>query len=62
MVVLVAHVTDTHDALTAWEHGSTFGVVWPTCLLCSRVPLIRSLVWNIATIGILLIVAALLFG
>ena len=31
MVVLVAHVTDTHDALTAWEHGSTFGVVWPTC-------------------------------
>jgi uncharacterized MAPEG superfamily protein len=62
-VVLVAHVTDTHDALTEWGARLYFGGRLAYVLLCAAgVPLIRSLVWNVATIGILLIVAALLFG
>jgi uncharacterized MAPEG superfamily protein len=30
-VILAAHVTDTHNALTEWGRGSTFGAVSPTC-------------------------------
>jgi uncharacterized MAPEG superfamily protein len=62
-VVLVAHVTDTHDALTEWGARLYFwGRVAYVLLYAAGVPLIRSLVWNVATTGILLIVAALLFG
>ena len=62
-VVLVAHVTDTHDALTEWGARLYFwGRVAYVLLYTAGVPLIRSLVWNVATIGIGLIVAALLFG
>ena len=61
-VVLVAHVTDTHDALTEWGARLYFwGRVAYVLLYAAGVPLIRSLVWNVATIGIGLIVAALLF-
>ena len=59
-VVLVAHVTDTHDVLT--ELGARlyfWGRVAYVLLYAAGVPLIRSLVWNVATIGIMLVVAAL---
>jgi uncharacterized MAPEG superfamily protein len=39
-----------------------WGRVAYVLLYAAGVPLIRSLVWNVATIGIVLIVAALLFG
>ena len=61
--VLVAHVTDTHDALTEWGTRLYFwGRVAYVLLYAAGVPLIRSLVWNVATIGIGLIVVALLLG
>lgn len=34
-VVLAAHVTGTHNALTEWGRGSTWGPGSPTCL-CTR--------------------------
>src|SRR5215204_4212189 len=62
-VILVVQVTDTHDALTEWGARLYFwGRVAYVLLYAAGVPLIRSLVWNVATIGIGLIVAALLFG
>ena len=62
-VVLVAHVTDTHDVFTEWGARLYFwGRVAYVLLYAAGVPLIRSLVWNVATIGIGLIVAALLLG
>ena len=62
-VILVVHVTDTHDALTEWgARLYLWGRVAYVLLYAAGVPLIRSLVWNVATIGIGLIVAALLFG
>ena len=62
-VVLVAHLTDTHNAFTEWGAQLYFwGRVAYVLLYAAGVSLIRSLVWNVATIGIVLIVAALLFG
>ena len=62
-VVLAAQVTDTHNALTEWGARLYFwGRVAYVLLYATGVPLIRSLVWNVATIGILFIVAALLLG
>ena len=60
-VVLVAHVTDTHDALTEWGARLYFWArVAYVPLYAAGVLLVRSLVWNVATIGIVLIVIALL--
>ncbi len=60
-VVLAAHVMDTHNALTEWGARLYFwGRVAYVLLYAAGVPLIRSLVWNVATIGIALIVGALL--
>src|SRR5215210_9195845 len=60
-VVLIAHLTDTHDALTEWGAQLYFwGRVAYVLLYAAGVPLIRSLVWNVATIGIGLVVVALL--
>ena len=62
-VVLVAHATGTHNALTEWGARLYFwGRVAYVFLYAAGVPLIRSLVWNVATIGIVMVVAALLFG
>jgi uncharacterized MAPEG superfamily protein len=62
-VVLVAHVTDTHDALTEWGARLYFwGRVAYVLLYAAGVPLIRSLVWSVATVGIALVVATLLLG
>ena len=62
-VVLVAHVSETHNALTEW--GSRlylWGRVAYVPLYAAGVPLVRSLVWNVATVGIVLIIVALLLG
>ena len=62
-VVLVAHVTDTHNALTEWGARLYFlGRVAYVLVYAAGVPLIRSLVWSVATIGIALVVATLLLG
>ena len=62
-VVLVAHVSETHNALTEW--GSRlylWGRVAYVPLYAAGVPPVRSLVWNVATVGIMLFVVALLLG
>jgi uncharacterized MAPEG superfamily protein len=62
-VVLVAHATGTHDALTEWGTRLYFwGRIVYVLLYAAGVPLIRSLVWNVATIGIASVVVALLLG
>ncbi len=62
-VVLTAHVLDTHNALTEWGARLYFWArVAYVPLYAAGVPLIRSLVWNVATIGIVLLVAALFLG
>lgn len=62
-VVLVAHVSDTHNSLTEWGAWLYF---WARVayfpLYAAGVPLIRSLVWNAATVGILLMIFAVLWG
>ena len=62
-VVLAAHVSETHNALTEW--GSRlylWGRVAYVPLYAAGIPLVRSLVWNVATVGIMLFVVALLLG
>jgi uncharacterized MAPEG superfamily protein len=59
-VVLAAHVTDTHNALTALGAQLYFWARLAYALLyAAGVPVVRSLVWNVGTVGILLLVAAL---
>ena len=59
-VVLVAHVSDTHNALTVLGAQLYFwGRLAYVLLYAAGVPVIRSLFWNVATVGILLFVAAL---
>jgi uncharacterized MAPEG superfamily protein len=61
-VVLIAHLTDTHNALTEWGARLYFWArVAYVPLYAAGVPLVRSLVWNVATIGNVLVVVALLF-
>ncbi len=62
-VVLAAHVSETHNALTEWgARLYLWGRVAYVPLYVAGIPLVRSLVWNIATIGIMLFVVALLLG
>ena len=61
--MLVAHASETHNALTEW--GSRlylWGRVAYVPLYAAGIPLVRSLVWNVATVGIMLLVVALLLG
>ena len=59
-VVLAAHVSDTHDALTEWGAQLYFWArVVYVLLYAVGIPLLRSIVWNIATLGILLFIVAL---
>lgn len=61
--VLAAHVSDAHGALTEWGARLYFWArVAYVPLYAAGIPLIRSLVWNVATVGILLLVAALFLG
>ncbi|MDQ3303414.1 MAG: MAPEG family protein, partial [Actinomycetota bacterium] len=60
-VVLAAHVSETHNALTEWgARLYLWGRVAYVPLYAAGVPLVRSLVWNVATVGIILFVVALL--
>ena len=60
-VVLAAHVTGTHSALTEWGARLYLGArVVYVLLYAAGVPLVRSLVWNVATLGIVLFVVVLL--
>ena len=62
-VVLATQVTGTHNALTGLGAQLYFWArVAYVPLYAAGVPVIRSLVWNVAAIGILLFVAALLLG
>ena len=62
-VVLAAQVSDTHNALTEWGARLYFWArVAYVPLYAAGVPLLRSLVWNVAIIGIVLIIVALFFG
>ncbi len=62
-VVLTAHVLDTHNALTEWGARLYFWArVAYVPFYAAGVPLIRSLIWNVATIGIVLLVIALFLG
>ncbi len=62
-VVLAAQLTGTHDALTEWGARLYFwGRLAYVPLYAAGIPLIRSLVWNVPTIGIGLIVIALFLG
>ena len=61
--VLVAHVSETHNALTEWgARLYLWGRVAYVPLYVAGIPLVRSLVWNVATVGIMLFVVALLLG
>jgi uncharacterized MAPEG superfamily protein len=59
--VLIAHAAGRHDWMTAWGAQLFF---WARLLYVPLyalgIPLIRSIAWNVATIGILLILIALL--
>jgi uncharacterized MAPEG superfamily protein len=62
-VVLAAHVSVTHNALTEWGVRLYFWArVAYVPLYAAGIPLIRSLVWNVATLGIVLLVVALFLG
>jgi uncharacterized MAPEG superfamily protein len=60
-VVLAAHVAGLHNALTEWGAQLYFWArVAYLPLYAAGVPLARSLVWNVAAVGILLFLVALL--
>ena len=60
-VVLAAHVSSRHNALTEWGAQLYFwGRVAYLPLYAAGIPLVRSLVWNVAALGILLFLVALL--
>src|SRR5918997_467765 len=61
--VLAAHVLEIHNALTEW--GARLYLrdrVAYVQLYAAGVPVVRSLVWNVATLGIVLFVVALFLG
>ena len=58
--ILLATVTSTHSWLTVWgAHFYLCGRIVYAILYMADLPLARSLVWNIPTIGILMIIAGL---
>jgi uncharacterized MAPEG superfamily protein len=62
-VVLAAQLAGTHNALTVWGAQLYFWArVVYVPLYAAGVPLIRSLVWNVGTIGIMLLIVALFLG
>ena len=58
---LVAAITNTHDWLTLWGAQFYFwGRIGYAMLYWANLPLARSLVWNVPTLGILMIVVGLM--
>ena len=62
-LVLTAQLADRHTSLTAWGSMLYFGArVVYLPLYALGVPLLRSWVWNIAAVGMLLLIVELLRG
>ena len=62
-VVLATQLAGIHNALTVWGAQLYFWArVAYVPLYAAGVPLIRSLVWNVGTIGIVLLIVALFWG
>lgn len=60
VLVLAAHVAGRHNALTRWGAQLYFwGRVAYLPVYAAGIPLVRSLVWNVASGGILLLLVAL---
>ncbi len=60
VAVLVANVTNRHNSMTVWGAQLYFwGRLVYVPLYAFGVPLIRSLVWNVATIGIICVLLGL---
>jgi uncharacterized MAPEG superfamily protein len=58
--VLIGHAVDRHNGLTVWgAHLYFWGRIVYVPLYAFGVPLVRSLAWNVATLGIGLLLAAL---
>jgi len=61
--VLAGHAIGRHNALTEWGARLYFwGRVCYLPLYAAGIPLVRSLVWNVASVGILLCLAALFWS
>jgi uncharacterized MAPEG superfamily protein len=59
--ILVAAITNTHDWLTLWgAHFYFWGRIGHAMLYWANLPLARSLVWNVPTLGILMIAVGLI--
>jgi len=59
--ILVAAVTNTHDWLTLWgAHFYFWGRIGYAMLYWTNLPFSRSLVWNVPTLGILMIVVGVM--
>ncbi|HEV7368703.1 MAPEG family protein [Arenibaculum sp.] len=59
--ILIAHAADRQGWMTAWGAQLYFwGRVAYLFAYASGIPVVRSLVWNVATAGIVLVLAALL--
>ena len=62
-LVLAAHATRRHNALTEWGAQLYFwGRVAYLPLYAAGIPLVRSLVWSVSSFGILLSLVALFWG
>jgi uncharacterized MAPEG superfamily protein len=61
--VLIAHVTNTHSWMTEWGVQLYFGArVAYLALYAAGVFLLRSLVWNVATLGIAMVLLSLVLN
>jgi len=61
--VLIAHAASRHDWMTVWGAQLYFWArVLYVPLYAFGVPLVRSLAWNVATAGIVLILLSLVYG
>ncbi|MES5483997.1 MAPEG family protein [Bradyrhizobium sp. INPA03-11B] len=61
--ILAAAVTGRHNGLTMWgAHCYFWGRLVYAIVYLADIALLRSLVWNVPTIGILMIVAGLFLG
>lgn len=61
--VLAAHLAGRHGWMTEWGAGLYFGgrAAYVVCYAAGII-LVRSLIWNVATLGIILILLALVWG
>jgi uncharacterized MAPEG superfamily protein len=61
--VLIAHISGRHGWMTEWGAQLYFGArVAYVALYAAGIFLLRSLVWNVATLGIVLILLSLTWG